>query len=171
MKILVFSDSHRSSSNMARAMEDHVNDADCFVHLGDGTAEFLLFRDRYIGKSFTAVAGNYEDYMMLLSPDKPQSAVVLELEGYRFLLTHGHKFGVQYGTETLLKYAADNMIDVVLFGHTHEKYNEYISGEHPIRLFNPGSISLPRDGEASYGIIDIRGKDIMLTNALIGGGN
>ena len=42
----------------------------------------------------------------------------------------------------------------LVYGHTHIKVNE-ASGAHPgLWLFNPGSVSIPKDGTHSYGIYE-----------------
>ena len=55
--------------------------------------------------------------------------------------------------------ARERSADIVLFGHTHLPYEAYIASdseeEKSVWLFNPGSMSKPREGKPSYGIIDI----------------
>ena len=42
----------------------------------------------------------------------------------------------------------------LVYGHTHIKVNE-ASETHPgLWLFNPGSVSIPKDGTHSYGIYE-----------------
>ena len=42
----------------------------------------------------------------------------------------------------------------LVYGHTHIKVNE-VSEAHPgLWLFNPGSVSIPKDGTHSYGIYE-----------------
>ena len=48
--------------------------------------------------------------------------------------------------------ARENGCRVALYGHTHKGETHYDEG---IYVMNPGSPSAPRDGRASYGVIDI----------------
>ena len=56
--------------------------------------------------------------------------------------------------------AKENNCNIALFGHTHEKYYSYEDGLH---LFNPGSIGSGYGG-ASYGVINITDKGILLSH-------
>jgi putative phosphoesterase len=50
------------------------------------------------------------------------------------------------------EYGKQQNIDVVIFGHSHKSF---IDNQTQPFLFNPGSVSLPRDLSATYGIIEI----------------
>ena len=103
------------------------------------------------------------------------------MAGKIFFLCHGHRhltsnyLGSPF--KTLINQAVSKNCDVALFGHTHSKYEAFIppdelpvKRENGLYLFNPGSISRPRDGDApSYGIIDVRDNGILFSHALIGG--
>ena len=41
-----------------------------------------------------------------------------------------------------------------LYGHTHIKVNEASEAHPGLWLFNPGSVSIPKDGAHSYGIYE-----------------
>ena len=78
------------------------------------------------------------------------------------------------GTLSALAAAArERGADIALFGHTHLRLERYLpperDGERPLWLFNPGSISRPREGRPSYGIIDIlrddERLDVLLSHA------
>ena len=159
MKILVFSDSHMSASNMRRALELHRGSFDLCLHLGDGVREFKLLGEGYPGIQFLAIAGNFEDCFT----SRCMSETVLELEGRRIMLTHGHKYHVKSTQEYLVCAAREKNCDAVLFGHTHKSCCRYINdgNQKPLYLFNPGSISLPRDDVPTYGILDIKKNGIL----------
>ena len=106
-----------------------------------------------------AVRGNCDsevDQMVLDFPIMADYAeVVDEASGRTLFLTHGHVFGAGYHNSvdhlpTLPQGAA------VVYGHTHKKVNEDAAGQgHPdIWAFNPGSVSIPKDGSHSYGIYE-----------------
>ena len=42
----------------------------------------------------------------------------------------------------------------MLFGHTHVKVNEPALNRPSVWAFNPGSVSLPKDGSRSCGVYD-----------------
>lgn len=163
MKIVVFSDSHGKDALMRRIMLRH-RDA-YFFHLGDGAPSFLsLCRDMTL-PGF-AVRGNC-DFFEGEFPLEPTQVVTLE--GYRFFLTHGHAYGVKGGfCGRLARAAREAGCQVALFGHTHLRLNRYLSGtegEAPLYLFNPGSISQPREGGPSYGVIEIVKGQLLLNLA------
>ena len=83
---------------------------------------------------------------------------IIRAEGHRFFLCHGDTFHVKLDLLEL-HYMGRRGADVVLFGHTHVAFDEEKDG---VRLINPGALRYPRDGEPSYAIIDIAGKDISL---------
>ena len=144
MRILVTSDSHRNTPALKRAVES-AKPFDAFIFLGDGEDDYGEVTMSLAGISTYAVRGN-NDYNSMLT----QTAAV-EIGGIRFLLTHGHRYGLWNGFDTLAASARLNNCTVALFGHTHCRH---FSEENGICLFNPGSVALPRDGRPpSYGII------------------
>lgn len=171
MKILVFSDSHQRNNYMKAAIDMHkaVGKIDCIFHLGDGVKD-LEYLSPQIPVCY--VDGNYEEYVTsYLARKNLKSEAVIELAGYRFFLTHGHSYRVKGGFEHLIEAAKRKNVDVVVFGHTHEQYYEYIppegEDERGLYIFNPGSISRPRDNVFSYGIIEIRNNNILISHASI----
>ena len=41
----------------------------------------------------------------------------------------------------------------IVYGHTHIKVNE-MNEAHGAWVFNPGSVGIPKDGSASYGVYE-----------------
>ena len=178
MKILIFSDSHGNNSNIIKACKLH-RDASYILHLGDGKADIEPIKDN-LPKCF-AVNGNYEDsFSFLLGKGSKNNDVspLIEIDGLRIFMCHGHRQRVNYGMQNLIYSALENDADIALFGHTHSKYNKYYSGEHTavcrekgLYIFNPGSISRPRDSiYPSYGILetgDTNNKGILLSHGHI----
>ena len=65
-------------------------------------------------------------------------------------------YNVKFGYENIIAEAKRRNADIVLFGHTHNQYTEYLDG---LYIMNPGSVGMNGD----YGVIDITPKgDIML---------
>ncbi len=148
MRIIVISDTHGS----VRAIENvflRNRDADLFIHLGDGERDldsFLNENPDYTEKTIH-VCGNCDTGS--LSP----GYVVLPVFGHKIFATHGHLFAVKNDLEILKKNAKQNDCDIVLFGHTHIRYNKHENG---LYLLNPGSAKCPNDGTApSFGHIDL----------------
>ena len=100
-----------------------------------------------------AVRGNCDsevDQMVLEVPCRADYAELIDDTERTLFLTHGHIYGAgMHGSSAdLPKLPAGS---AVLFGHTHIKVNEMVED---IWAFNPGSISLPKDGSHSYGIYE-----------------
>ena len=93
-----------------------------------------------------AVRGNCEaevDQMVLPFPCMADYAL-LECDGLRFYLTHGHHRNPDHLPDL-------QPGDIFLSGHTHVKLDMTVRG---IRCLNPGSASIPKDGSHSYLICD-----------------
>lgn len=145
MRILVTSDSHRNTSALQRAAEK-AKPFDTFIFLGDGEDDYSTVTMKMGGINTYCVRGNCDWGMTA-------AAAVVEAEGYKLLICHGHTFGVRDGLDSLAAAAVSNGCSAALFGHTHCRH---FSREHGVYLFNPGSVSLSRDGQPpSYGIITI----------------
>lgn len=63
-------------------------------------------------------------------------------ENILYLAVHGHKYGVKRSLETLKAAARKKGADILLYGHTHERFCSYEDG---LYIMNPGSTSCPRD--------------------------
>ncbi|MBQ7500074.1 MAG: YfcE family phosphodiesterase [Clostridia bacterium] len=168
MKILVFSDSHGNARMMDRALRAHSADTDLVVHLGDGKREFLQMMQSYPETAHICVNGNYEDPFFRSN----ESTAVVELDGLRFFLTHGHGYGVKRGIYELMDAAAERGCDLALYGHTHVGDSRYTDlckkTGRPMWIVNPGSITLPKDGfEPKYAIIRIIGGKPLISLASI----
>lgn len=145
MRILIVSDTHGAHENLETVIQKD-GPFDRMFHLGDSEVS-LEELEELAGCMVDAVAGNM-DFRSTLPREK-----VVEVEGYRILLTHGHNDSVDQ-TLLMLDYKAQNLdVDIAMFGHTHVALLE----EEGIVLFNPGSLSRPRPWKAlpSYGILEI----------------
>lgn len=169
MKILVFSDTHGRAYKIQKIIDMH-KDAAAILHLGDGYGD-LDHKETY-GIPVYAVKGNGEDWFAYATDGVP-SERLLEFDGVKLFMIHGHKHGVKYGTDRAARRAIDLGADILLFGHTHSPYENYIAEGDPIDrvsaskglyVFTPGSLGEPRFSTPSYGIITISGGSILLSH-------
>ena len=145
-KILVISDSHGRKGAMLDLLQ-RVSDADRIFHLGDVVSDALDL-EAVVNIPVDYVAGNCDFYEM----HAPQKKIV-EIFGKKFYLCHGHHEGVKYSLGVMEQLAAENDYDCLLFGHTHIQHMSYYNQKI---ILNPGSISMPRDGQKpGFGIIQI----------------
>lgn len=166
MRIIIFSDSHNNDSNMKSVLELNRNRFDMCIHLGDGCREFEMLSEKYCGIPFVTVNGNGEDFFGSTRVNE----TVLDLDGKRIFVTHGHRYNVKYSTTTLEYRAVEKECDIVLYGHTHIPDNRYIPDimGRTLHIFNPGSISRPPLGcKASFGVLEITPKGVSLNNGYI----
>ena len=148
MKIVVFSDSHGKLDWMIAAVE--AEKPNHIFFLGDHERDGWDLSRIYPMIPLHAVKGNCD-----WGPGSEEWLV--ELNGIRFLLTHGHLYGAKTGTVRLSAAGVRTGADVVCFGHTHVPMNR-ISPEG-VRLFNPGTIGGPHGQSTTYGVITVTGKE------------
>ena len=102
------------------------------------------------------VRGNCEaevDQMVLDFPVMADYATLFDETGRELFLTHGHVFGA--GMHNSVDHApALPEGSALVYGHTHIKVNEESAAHPGLWLFNPGSVSIPKDGTHSYGIYE-----------------
>ncbi len=146
MKIIVISDSHNNLYALKKVFDNY--HADLYIHLGDGERELdnicLLNPDKqiYHVKGNCDFASLSSDELLLCPDDKNVIFAV-----------HGHMYNVKYSLENLKAAARRQGANIVLYGHSHERHNEYDDG---LYILNPGSVSCPRDGsKPSFGIIEL----------------
>lgn len=154
MRIIVVSDTHGRSFLLSKIMALHP-EAEVFIHLGDGGAEVPGVGAAHPGLRVYALKGNCD------SAPLPDRLLITEGEK-RIFAAHGHKLFVKSGTEKLTEEARKAGADIALFGHTHVAMTSY---EDSLYLLNPGSLSFPREGAPSYGVIDIT-KAGIVTNVV-----
>jgi putative phosphoesterase len=142
MRILVFSDTHRCINGCVRILET-IPDVDLVIHLGDLVQDAQDLATAFPDLHFRMVLGNNDFGYRGLYED------ILEAEGFRLYLTHGHLLGVKLDTDRLVARAKELHADVVLFGHTHKSLLRQAEG---ITLLNPGA---SRDFDGSCGVIEI----------------
>ena len=170
MNILVMSDSHGRCDRIIEALKKRRNLTDCIFHLGDGVGDLRFCSSYTNGVPVISVKGNHEDYTRTFL-DNSEHEIMLDLDGYKLLLMHGHRLGVKGGYERAAEYAYERRADMLLFGHTHVPFEKYFPPEsvigntlteRPMYVFNPGSI-----GERSFGIVELCRSGISMNHVVI----
>lgn len=126
MKILLTSDIHGNYELVKAIKAKH---KDCNYHLDAGDSripEHTLDIDNII-----SVRGNSDIHSNL------PLMRILELDGKRFLLIHGHIQSVKYKTQELEALAKIEKADYCIYGHTHIQDIRIKDG---ITYINPGAI-------------------------------
>lgn len=153
MKICVLSDSHyktKHSDFVIKYIAD--NHFDAVVHAGDiGKIDFYN-EIMHLSSSYF-VAGNCDnDYNHQYFGTRQ----TLKLGEIKLGLIHGHQgISANIVDNVLTNFKYDN-VDVIVFGHTHQPYNEIHDG---ILCFNPGSCSAEAE-DPTIGILTIEGKTV-----------
>jgi uncharacterized protein len=170
MKLGFISDTHGGFENTVKVLE-LLNGCSKICHLGDvlyhgprndipetynpkKMAEFLKKRTDIV-----YVRGNCDADVdeMVLEQDLSKKARVITFDNYRFYLVHGY----EETEEERVQRAKEMGCQVVVSGHTHVKVLKEQDG---IILLNPGSTTIPKDGEKSFafyenGKIELRDLD------------
>jgi len=151
MKVAVISDTHAYKINqLSQDLLNTLKQADYIIHLGDFDTRELVDEFSSWG-NFWGVAGNHDkrDIRSIL-PDTD----VIEINGKKLGLVHGHGCTVPFGLKNGLKSRFNGTeLDAILYGHTHVTTNIMMSG---ILYFNPGSACgrFPAYNR-SYGLLEI----------------
>lgn len=159
MKFLVFSDSHSDYKSMKEAIAIQRGGLDGVIFLGDGVRDIERIKEEYPETAYFIVKGNCD-----LMAGEYETERVLDLDGVRLFITHGHLYGAKGGYGRLAYRARELEADAVLFGHTHIPCDEVIEIHgKSIRLFNPGSIG--RGGV--FGVLNTSGGVIVTSHGKI----
>lgn len=167
-RLLVVSDSHGGAEVLRKIVTDFGDGCDCLVFCGDGICDVVALVEEASCDGRLAAAippvvvcargnGDGEQYPVAVNSVRPddgpgapvvqyfsvQPTVMLCVAGRNLMCVHGHRHGVDLGTDTLSATAESMDADMVFFGHTHRICREE-SG--PTLLLNPGSCARPRGG-------------------------
>ena len=183
MKLMIASDLHGSAyytQALLRRMEDEkpaklVLLGDILYHgprndLPEGYApKEVIAMLNPLASSIIAVRGNCEaevdqmvldfpcmaDYTTIFDPAAALAAdgSAREKTGCELFLTHGHVYGAGFhnSVDKLPELPAGS---ILLYGHTHKKVSEPAPTHEGVWAFNPGSVSIPKDGTHSYGVYE-----------------
>lgn len=135
MRILVISDTHGDNANFFEAL-DKAGKVDMVIHCGDVYGSEYVY-EQAAGCPVVMVAGN-NDYGYGLKSEE-----MIEVEGLKIWITHGHRYRVYFGSEMLIQEAYSKGADVVFYGHTHVPAVTF-DPDYKVYAVNPGSLSYPR---------------------------
>lgn len=146
MKYLIISDTHGFYAELSCILETE-KEIKNVIFLGDGMHDIERAKMEFPNRNFICVRGNCD------FAEKTESLQVLDLEGYKVLITHGAGFDVKTSKLALRRTAINMGVDIALYGHTHRQYYEYLDG---LYLFCPGSVKpeVYSANNPSYGIMD-----------------
>ena len=151
MRLAVISDTHGRAELISRVLLRESEAKEVFF-LGDVVSDIEKIIPEFPDRIFHIVHGNcdyFSNYPLFDIVEYPFATVYF---------THGHRYGVKYGTEGLLLSAKGAGANIALYGHTHIASVGYKDG---VFLVNGGSLALPRDGKPSYAVIDVTDKGIL----------
>ncbi|NLK45252.1 MAG: metallophosphoesterase [Treponema sp.] len=173
--ILAVSDTHGAVKELEAILRAFCADCDAFVFMGDGVSDVLACLERAAQDeelleilppvvAFVRGNGDADSYFVnriendnivqiaMQVPDRQ----MLKIAGRNLLIVHGHRHGVDLGTETLTAAVEAMDADIVFFGHTHRPFFEEINAS---LILNPGSISRPRGGfPPSFAVVSFPGE-------------
>ncbi len=151
----VVSDTHlpRFGHRLPRALMDGLAAARVsrILHAGDHTAPWVVDELATIAPVH-AVAGNNDGPELV---DRFGTTCVLEIEGRRIGVTHGH-LGTGHTTpERARRIFEAEAVDLVVFGHSHQPFWLPAEGSGPA-LLNPGSpTDRRREPQFSFALVDV----------------
>jgi hypothetical protein len=125
---IIVSDSH-GNRGMFERMATVLKECDYILHLGDTSSDGNYLKTLY-GDKVTIINGNCDPVKL------GQDECVLDVEGAKLFLCHGHLYGVKYGTQKLLARAKELGCQAALYGHTHRAEATEQDG---IYIINPGT--------------------------------
>lgn len=149
MKIGIISDTHGDIKNIDKAIL-YLKECDLIIHAGDyiDDAEYIHYSTDV---KIKCVKGNCDSYNI-----DGDYELTFSVNNKKFFLCHGHCHDVKMGLSSLYKFAKNNNIDIVVFGHTHVPIYKIIDN---IIFINPGSLTYPRGiSDKSFGILAINNK-------------
>ncbi len=144
MKVLVISDSHQRLDTLIKIYKKERPEVVICAgdHSKDGEELSFVCPD----SKYYIVRGNCDIF-----DRRYDDEMVIELEGLKILLAHGHEYGVKRDYTLIEERGRQLGCQIVIFGHTHI---QYLFSKNEITLFNPGAVY-----GREYGILEIdRGR-------------
>ncbi|UXD21763.1 phosphodiesterase [Ignicoccus pacificus DSM 13166] len=136
VKVLILSDAHvpDREKEIPKKILEHLwenKPYDLVLYAGDLTGEEVLSLLDSLGKEVHVVRGNM-DYLPL--PDMK----IVELDGKRVLLLHGHQVRPRGNLKALSEIAKEYNASIIVHGHLHKPL---VAKEMGVLHLNPGSVT------------------------------
>jgi hypothetical protein len=132
-KIIIFSDSHIPSRADSQILHKiNFSKYDYIITAGDIVDDNTYFELINQEGGFFGVHGNMDDYF--IKKKLPQKRII-DIEGIKIGLIHGHQTGMADPKKLIKMF--DKKIDIMIFGHSHKKYDKKIN---EVRFINPGAL-------------------------------
>lgn len=146
-KVIIMSDTHGDTDEMFRVISAE-RPFDILVHCGDVCDSASMIESRLADSIVHMVAGNC-DYLGGLLQVKE-----FHIGRIKVVLTHGHRYHVDYGPDALFYLAKEKEADIVMYGHTHVPA---LIQEQGVTILNPGSLCRPRqaDRKCTYVVMTV----------------
>ncbi len=128
--LVILSDTHRNLQPLDK-IATVLAESDYIIHLGDLASDVNGLLREYPQKTYV-VAGNNDFFGGI------PGELVLQAEGRRLFMCHGHHYGVKSGTERLVQAAKERGCDIALYGHTHVAD---VHEEDGVLVINPGCMT------------------------------
>lgn len=168
-KLLVLSDTHGDYELTESIIRAFGVDCDALIFTGDGARDIIMcvqnaFTDDALRDALPPIIalargnGDADTYYMETTDENAVTVPIqvperqsFKVAGRTVFFVHGHRHGVDYGSDTLVATARTMDADMVFFGHTHRPYREDAEGS---LLLNPGSPTAPRGGaERTFAVV------------------
>ena len=152
MRIGVISDTH--SREIPKKIFDDFKHVDLIIHAGD-FCSVRDFKQWKAIKEVKAVYGNMDEASLCqILPER----LIFSLDNFSVGIYHGSGSRPKV-LESVKNQFKKEKLDIIIFGHSHQAFNETIDG---ILYFNPGS---PNDtisaAYCSYGILELKNGKIV----------
>lgn len=143
MKLVIISDNHGDTYYMEEIRSIYEKEVTGWIHCGDSE----LLEDNPLWQHYKTVAGNMD------IADGFKLEQIVEFDGEKCLIAHGHRHAVRRSFADLKKRAIEEGCRFVFYGHTHIAR---VDVEDGIFFVNPGSIMQPRDrAMGTYIVMDM----------------
>lgn len=160
---VIISDVHTNRYAVGEVLARQIRPVDALIFCGDGLGAVCNLEG---GVNVFAVAGNCDvsrklSHVSGFCEDVPYERVI-NLDGKRILLLHGHTRGVKFSLTAAIYAARESDADALIFGHTHTPEHFSVdgnAGEKRLEVFNPGAL---RDG--CFGTLEIRNGAMMFSH-------
>lgn len=140
---IVLSDTH-GNRHIFDELSNIIAEHDGIIHLGDTSADGIYLQRLFPDKQIILINGNCDP--IKLGNDER----ILEIEGVKIFLTHGHLYGVKQTLDKLAYRAKELDCQVALYGHTHNAQECEVGG---VLTFNPGCLN--KYSYKSYGFLSL----------------